>query len=145
MNQGAVELETAPSEEEIAAPADEAPPPFAGMRPRALCVENKSPRRPQTSEKHSVTQAGAADVVNAALRPAAPGRKLSWKDKLAARKSAVNVQTAAGVHVLSKGQISLIPDFAAQRREQNVDTAMDKSEWRAKVAFGMGNSKRRPS
>lgn len=149
VSQAAVELETTSSEEEVAAPADEAPPPFAGMRPRALCVENKSPPKPKASEKDNVAQAGVADVVNPVLRSATPGRKLSWKDKLAARKSGVSGQAAAaaaaGVHVLPKKQISLIPDFAAQRREQEVDTAMDKSEWRTRVAFGMGNPKRRPS
>lgn len=145
VNQEAVEPETAPSKEDVAAPANEAPPPFAGMRPRALCVEKEIPPTPQASEKDTSAQAGAADVVNAALRSAAPGRKLSWKDKLAARKSGVSGQASAGVHVLPKKEVSLIPNFAAQRKDQEVDTAMDKSEWRTRVAFGMGKSKRRSS
>lgn len=164
----AVEPKMAASPEKAGAPPpadDDAPPPFAGMRPRAMCVENYAPPKAQASagEADDAAQAAAAaaDVVNPALLSAAAaaapsGRKLSWKEKLAARKKAGGAggkgegggNSGAGgggvnVNVLPKKEISLVQDFAAQRRrEQAVDGKMDKSEWRTRVAFGIGSAKR---
>jgi len=138
------------AEEEI-----EAAPPFAGMRPRALCVEsNKNPsKREAQASGAGEAVVETADVVNPVLLSATPnpaGRKLSWKDKLAARKKKAagggaggEANGGGGVHVLPKKQVSLVRDFAAQRREQQeqVDRKMDKSEWRTKVAFGLTGKK----
>lgn len=148
-------MPTSPEQQQAASPplAEDAPPPFAGMRPRAMCVENYSPKpkAQQASEGDGDGAAQAADVVNPVLLSAAPsGRKLSWKEKLAARKKAGGTGKGGGgggaggvsVHVLPKKEVSLVQDFAAQRKEQAVDRKMDKSEWRTKVAFGIGNAKR---
>lgn len=126
------EMETTP-EEETQEPANDVPPPFAGMRPRALCVEQKVPPETNLGDE----PAKVADVVNPVLRSGTSGRKLSWKEKLAAR-------TTPRVDLDQKQkEISLVPDFAAQRMEQEVERAgMDKSEWRTKVAFGIGSSKK---
>lgn len=125
-------METAPAEE-TQEPANDVPPPFAGMRPRALCVEQKVPPETNLGDE----PAKVADIVNPVLRSEASGRKLSWKEKVAARNTKrVNLDQ-------KKKEISLVPDFAAQRREQEVERAgMDKSEWRTKVAFGMSSSKK---
>lgn len=122
------------------------------MRPRAMCVENYAPPKTQDSEEGDAAAAAqeAADVVNPVLLSAAPpGRKLSWKEKLAARKKAggggaggKGEGASSGVNVLPKKEISLVQDFAAQRREQAVENKMDKSEWRTRVAFGIGSAKR---
>lgn len=155
LSQPAVEPQL-PSPEQAEAPpaADDAPPPFAGMRPRALCVENYEPPKAQASGRDGGDDAAAqaADVVNPVLLSAAPpGRKLSWKEKLAARKKAGSGgkdeggSGVGGVNVLPKKEISLVRDFAAQRREQAEDGKMDKSEWRTRVAFGIGNAKRSAS
>lgn len=125
---------------------------FAGMRPRSLNVEKgtsiEPPEKKQEAAKSSIVNAD--DVVNPAIlsASAAPGRKLSWKDKLKARKigarSGKNGPPASedGLRILPKKEISLVPDFAAQKREQQADKLLDKSEWRTKVVFGMGSSKR---
>lgn len=143
-----------PSQEQAESPppAGDAPPPFAGMRPRALCVESYDPPKAQAAceGEEEADAAKTADVVNPVLLSAAtPGRKLSWKEKVAARKKAGAGGGAGGggggscgVNVLPKKEISLVRDFAAQRREQAADRKMDKSEWRTRVAFGMGNAKR---
>lgn len=138
---------------ESPSPAEDAPPPFAGMRPRAMCVESYAPKpTTQAGDGEGDDAAHAADVVNPVLLSAAPsGQKLSWKEKLAARKKAGGAGKGEGggggagganVNVLPKKEISLVQDFAAQRREQAVDGKMDKSEWRTRVAFGIGNAKR---
>lgn len=120
--------------------------PFAGMRPRSLCVD-KIDARKEPSVKRDVTtsqDAVAVDVVNPDILSVTSGRKLSWKEKLQARKAGASrpVGGADGVCILPKKQVSLVPDFAAQRRDQEGDNRLDKSEWRSKVVFGMGSSKR---
>lgn len=146
---------SSPERETLQPVEEEAAPPFAGMRPRALCVESNPPKR-ETQAGGADEAAETTDVVNPVLLSAAPnpaGRKLSWKDKLAARKKKTaggagggEANGGSGVHVLPKKQVSLVRDFAAQRREQQeqVDRKMDKSEWRTKVAFGLPGKKPPP-
>ncbi len=148
-----------PERETPRPPEEEAAPPFAGMRPRALCVESSSnPPKRETQASGAAEAVETADVVNPVLLSAPPavnpaGRKLSWKDKLAARKKKAaggagggEANGGGGVHVFPKKQISLVRDFAAERREQQeqVDRKMDKSEWRTKVAFGLSGKKPPP-
>lgn len=121
--------------------------PFAGMRPRSLCVDKTDAREEplmKRDETASQSTTVVVDVVNPDILSVTPGRKLSWKEKLQARKTGASrpVDGADGVRILPKKQICLVPDFAAQRREQEGDNRLDKSEWRSKVAFGMGNSKK---
>lgn len=121
--------------------------PFAGMRPRSLCVDKTDARKePSVKRDETASQSTTVvvDVVNPDILSVTAGRKLSWKEKLQARKTGASrpVDVADGVRILPKKQICLVPDFAAQRREQEGDNRLDKSEWRSKVAFGMGNSKK---
>lgn len=121
--------------------------PFAGMRPRSLCVDKTDAPKESSvkrDERASQDTAVSLDVVNPDILSVTPGRKLSWKEKLQARKTGASkpVDGADGVRIIPKKPICLVPDFAAQRREQEGDNRLDKSEWRSKVAFGMGNSKK---
>lgn len=157
LSKPAVEQKISPEQAEAPSPAEDAaaPPPFAGMRPRAMCVEKYAPPKAQATSEggEGGDTAQAADVVNPAVllsaAPPASGRRPSWKEKLAARKKSGGGAKGegggggvGGVNVLQKKEISLVRDFAAQRREQAVDGKMDKSEWRTRVAFGIGNAKR---
>ena len=45
------------------------------------------------------------------------------------------------MRILPKKHISLVPDFLGQRKEQEGEKMLDKSEWRSKVVFGMGGAK----
>lgn len=140
------------------APAEESEPvlteednskPFAGMRPRSLCIEHEDPPKTDRKINNDAESPSAAvvDVVNPVILSTAPGRKLSWKEKLQARKAGASSGSgpsggADGVRILPKKEISLVPDFAAQRKEEEVKRVLDKSGWRSKVIFGMGGSKR---
>lgn len=130
-------------DKETAPPTDGESKPFAGMRPRSLCVVKDSPRQEPEEKTDSYTPAESADVVNPVIRSATPGRKMSWKEKLQARKAGANESAGAdGVRILPKKQISLVPDFLGQRKEQEGERMLDKSEWRSKVVFGMGGAKK---
>lgn len=123
--------------------SSEVSPSFAGMRPRSICVEKNEPvqRAPEAQSGVDLDALGTA-VVNPVLLSSNPGRKLSWKQKLQARKTGPAGPETANIHVgLPKKQISLVPDFAAQRREQEPARCLDNSEWRCKVVFGMGGFK----
>lgn len=130
-------------DKETAPPTDGECKQFAGMRPRSLCVI-KDPPLQQTEEKQdSSAPPESADIVNPVIRSATPGRKMSWKEKLQARKAGGNESAGAdGVRILPKKQISLVPDFLGQRKEQDGEKLLDKSEWRSKVVFGMGGAKK---
>lgn len=124
-------------------PTDGESKPFAGMRPRSLCVVKDPPRQAMEEKQDTSTPAESADVVNPVIRSANPGRKMSWKEKLQARKAGANDSAGAeGVRILPKKQISLVPDFLGQRKEQEGEKLLDKSEWRSKVVFGMGGAKK---
>lgn len=128
-------------EREAAPPTDGESQPFAGMRPRSLCVKD-SPRQGAEEKQDSSTPAENADVINPVVRSATPGRKMSWKQKLQARKAGASESAGAdGVRILPKKHISLVPDFLGQRKEQEGEKMLDKSEWRSKVVFGMGGAK----
>lgn len=138
-----VELQIEDPKAEATARAEETLLPFAGMRPRQtrtdIIPENHPPgASPATDEKIKMPQVG--DVVNPALRSVTAGRKMSWKDRVAAKKAGGQPGVVAAGE--RPKQISLVPDFTAQKREP-ADTAMDTSEWRTKVVFGMGSSKKR--
>lgn len=118
---------------------DEVPLAFAGMRPRSLCVEREMPAKAPLGHGDDVTALDAdVDVVNPVLFSSPPGRKMSWKEKLRAKKAA----TSDGTLVHEKKQVSLVPDFAAKRRKDQQDYVLDQSELRTKVVFGMGSSKK---
>lgn len=136
---------TSGDKSESAPPADGESKPFAGMRPRSLCVKDAPPSEPE--EKLGIpSSAESADVVNPVIRCATPGRKMSWKEKLQARKAGAANESAGagtdGVRILPKKQISLVPDFAGHRKKQEGEKLLDKSEWRTKVVFGMGSAKK---
>lgn len=118
---------------------------FAGLRPRSLGVEHSATqsRLPEEPNEQVSSQDANADVINPSLLSSSgQGKRLSWKEKLQARKAGAGSSADGSVSV-SKKQISLVPDFAAaaQKRAQQVDTRLDKSEWRSKVVFGIGSSK----
>lgn len=130
-------------DKETAPPTDSECKPFAGMRPRSLCVVKDPPLQRTEEEQVSSTPPESADVVNPVIRSATPGRKMSWKEKLQARKAGANESAGAdGVQILPKKQISLVPDFLGQRKEKEGEKMLDKSEWRSKVVFGMGGAKK---
>lgn len=133
----------APASTEPATITDDASKPFAGMRPRSLCVDKNEPPKDQQQSDNDYTMSanGTADLVNPVILSAASGRKLSWKEKLQARRGPA-AAGVAGAKTLPKKTISLVPDFAAQRREQDGQNVLDKSELRTKVVFGMGSSKK---
>lgn len=119
---------------------------FAGLRPRSVGVEHSATqsRLPEEPIKQVPSEDTNADVINPSLLSSSgQGKKLSWKEKLQARKAGAGQSSADGSPPVSKKQISLVPDFAAaaQKRAQQVDTRLDKSEWRSKVVFGIKGSK----
>lgn len=123
-------------------PTDVASGYFAGLRPRSLGADHNE-RTHGLAELNTPTTSNEAfaHVVNPGLLSLKPGKKLSWKEKLQARKTGAAESGIDGAPSVSKKKISLVPDYAAQRKQQDVDKSLDKSEWRSKVVFGMGGSK----
>lgn len=115
---------------------------FAGMRPRSIRSEKEEQK--MSEQNTTPEQPGDVNVVNSTILSTAPGRKLSWREKLKTRKVTANEahESSTDVNPLQK-QISLEPDFAAQKRGRGANNMLDKSDWRAKVVFGLGDSKKK--
>lgn len=115
---------------------------FAGMRPRSIRSEKEEKKVPE--QDTTPEQPGDVNVVNSTILSKVPGRKLSWREKLKTRKVTTHEghESSTDVNPPLK-QISLVPDFSAQKREREANNMLDKSNWRAKVVFGIGEKKDR--
>ncbi|CAM9666258.1 unnamed protein product [Scytosiphon promiscuus] len=132
--------DVAEPEAETSLRADDTLPPFAGMRPRQTrvdVIQGNPLANSGANDRKVLPEVG--DVVNPTLRSATAGQKMSWKDRVAAKKA--GAKEAAAASVRPKKQISLVRDFETQSKER-ADTAMDTSQWRAKVVFGIGGSRK---
>lgn len=79
------------------------------------------------------------EVINPNLLSNTSGRKLSWKEKLRAKKADACAQpdkkeSAPGAN---SEKVTLVPDFQAQKREHEAKHDLDTSKWRSKVTFGI--------
>lgn len=117
--------------------SSQVPTSFAGLRPRSVCVEKDVTPTQMEQEKEVLDQcATTAEVVNPTLLTAELGRKMTWKEKLQARKSEATMRSNNGGSNPKK-QVSLVPDFGSRKREEGDTKRLDGSMWRSKVTFGI--------